>query len=330
MEYLDALSPEAKKIGAVNTIVRYEDKLIGHNTDYLGFMIALDLNNIEVEGKKCLILGQGGAAKSVYHCLLDMKASKVNTTSIRGEIADNLLDAEIIINATPVGMYPELDGLAINLNRFSNLETVVDLIYNPMRTRLLCEGKLMGKKVLNGFDMLVGQAVFSNMIFNDKRIENPYEFIRNIAEDIRREIENIVLIGMPAVGKTTLGKQMASDKNMEFIDTDELIVKKAGKSIVEIFEDDGEEVFRNLETEALKELRNKKHCLISSGGGVVEREENYYLLGANGKLLFLDKEMPEDWGFVDRPVLREISWQKLREKRYEKYLSWADEILGER
>ncbi len=325
--FLDKLSEEAAAIGAVNTIVRKDGRLIGYNTDYYGFMHTLDANEVQVEDAKCLVLGDGGASKAVCAVLKDMGAGQVVVMSRKGEttfadIADHK-DADILINTTPVGMYPDTGKSLVYPGTFTKLKWVVDLIYNPIRTNLLCQAKKSLMEPISGLQMLVSQAVYSYMLFTDNVIEEREEITEKIADAMRSEKQNILLIGMPGTGKTTVGTALADMLGRELFDTDEMIIARDGRPIPEIFADEGEEYFRDLESAAASELSQKTGVIISGGGGIITREENYYALAENSFIVFLNRDLTL-LPIEGRPLSQSQPLERLYQARLPLYRSWCD------
>lgn len=329
MPFLQEISPEARRIGAVNTILRRPDgSLVGHNTDYAGFSDLVKDCGVPLQGKKVLVLGSGGASRTAVTVAADMGARAVVVISRNGE--DNYgnlerhADAEIIINATPVGMYPKNGAAPLSLSAFPRLQAVLDMIYNPARTALLLEAEERGIPHRNGLLMLVSQArraaeLFLNTVIGDS------EVVR-ITNSIARDTENIILIGMPGCGKSTLGREIAARLGRELVDCDAEIVKAAGCPIPQIFAERGEEGFRAIETEVLGELSKKSALVIATGGGVVTRERNYPLMHQNGRILFLDiapDALPTD----GRPLSQKRSPAVLYAERLPLYRKMADEII---
>ena len=259
--YLDELTPSAKMLGAVNVIVRRDGKLIGHNTDYFGFQTMLDACKLRIQGKKALVLGSGGASNTVT-AVLKHAGMNVVVISRTGENNYSNLhlheDASLIVNTTPVGMYPATGISPVDLALFPNLEGVLDVIYNPARTKLLLDAEKRGNLVCaNGLLMLVAQAKeaaewFTNSVISDTVIEP-------ILRTLESRMQNIVLIGMPGCGKTTIGKILAEKTGKTFADSDQLITELAGKSIPEIFAEDGEDVFRNRSSGAVGKAVRSGH-----------------------------------------------------------------------
>lgn len=289
--YCTQLSDCAKRLGAVNTIVKRQDgTLIGHNTDYFGFSSMLDHSGIDVEGKKALVLGSGGASVTVV-AVLEERGAEVVVVSRSGN--DNYMnlhrhsDAALIVNATPVGMYPNTGKSPVDISVFSRLEGVLDLIYNPARTQLLLDAEARGLITENGLWMLVAQAKESAEWFTGSKI--PDDRIPYIHEILRRQMGNIVLIGMPGCGKSTVGKLLAEMTGKQFVDADIFIEETTQKTIPEIFAQSGEAGFRKLETSALEMLGMRSGLVIATGGGCVTREENYPLLHQNGTIIWLKR-----------------------------------------
>ena len=324
MEFMDEISPEAQRIGAVNTVLNKNGKLIGYNTDYYGFLHQIKDSGADIIGKDAVILGTGGAAKTVVCVLSDMGARSVRTvTSVEIKAGDlkNYHNAQIIVNATPVGMYPETDNSPIDINDFKKCEAVLDLIYNPSKTRLILQSEKKGIKTANGLGMLVAQAKKACEIFTGKKIrDSEISRIKNIIE---KNTKNIVLVGMPGSGKSTVGQYLAGLLDREFYDSDEEISKK-GETPAEIIEKYGEEHFRSVETEALADLCKKSGCVIATGGGAVTREENYDIIQQNAMVVFIDRDI-ERLSTNGRP-LSQGGIEKLRqmyEVRYPLYKKFS-------
>ncbi len=329
--YLDFVSDTAKRIGAVNTIINKNGKLYGYNTDYLGMKALMDYEGIHLRGKKVLILGSGGTGKTAYTLATDCGAKEVLRVS-RTEKGDLIsyetalkdhTDAQIIINTTPCGMYPNIDTAAISLNLFSALCGVVDAVYNPLRSRLVLDAHSRGIKATGGLYMLVAQAAFAAEKFVGESVAP--EKIESIYKEILFSKENIVLTGMPSCGKSTLGKMVAEMLSMDFVDTDTLIEQKAGKPIPQIFENEGEKAFRDLESAVIKEVASLQHTVIATGGGVVLRKENVEYLRQNGKIIFIDRPLKYLITTDDRPLSNNADALKKRFiERYDIYKETAD------
>lgn len=326
--YLTELSPTAAKMGAVNTIVRRSDgSLIGHNTDYFGFRTMVLASGLSVSQKKCLVLGSGGASNTAVAVLEEMGANVV-VISRNGENNYNNIsqhnDAAVIVNATPVGMYPKVGVSPVDLDLFPKLEGVLDLIFNPARTQILLDAQMRGIVAMNGLLMLVAQAKESAEWFTGTTIDNSR--ILEIYRTLKSSMENIVLIGMPGSGKSTVGAALAKALNRTFVDADEEIVKHAGMSIPEIFIIQGEIGFRQLETEVLAELGKKSGLIIATGGGCVTQERNYPLLHQNGRIFWLTREtdkLPTD----GRPLSQSGKLSEMYRIRKPFYQSFADVII---
>lgn len=290
--YLDQLTEVAQKMGAVNTIVRRDGKLIGHNTDPFGFLTMLKSSGLQVAGKKVLVLGSGGASNTAVAVLKDLGALAVVISRSGENNYKNLdlhRDASVIVNCTPVGMYPNPGISPVDLSCFPHLEGVLDLIYNPARTKLLQDANARGLVAVNGLLMLVAQAKESAQWFMNQEISE--EKIPEIHNLLRKQMENIILIGMPGSGKSTVGAILAQKTGKQLVDADSFLVEKAGKSIPEIFAGGGEAAFRAWETEVLAELGKQSGLILATGGGCVTREENYPLLHQNGTIFCLERDL---------------------------------------
>lgn len=291
--YLDELTPIAEKLGAVNTVVRRDGRLIGHNTDYFGFQTLLDSLPIRIAGKKALVLGSGGASNTAVAVLKDREAEVVVISRSGENHYGNLhlhRDAHLIVNTTPVGMYPDTGESPMDLSGFPDLQGVVDVIYNPARTKLLLDaGKLENVVTANGLLMLVAQAKEAAEWFAGTAISD--DVIGPVLRKLESQMQNTVLIGMPGCGKSTIGRLIAEKTGRKFVDADEWIVKLAGKTIPDIFAQDGEEVFRDWETKALAELGKRSGLVIATGGGCVTKERNYDLLHQNGRVFWIRRDI---------------------------------------
>ena len=322
--WLDELSPIAQKLGAVNCIVRRDGQLIGHNTDYFGFCEMVRSSGLNVAGKKALVLGTGGASKPVTAALEQMGAHVVSISRSGENNYGNLhlhSDAAVIANATPVGMYPNTGVAAVDLSLFPKLEGVLDIIFNPAKTQLLLDAEKRGLVAVNGLLMLVAQAKEASEWFQNKPLDD--SLIPEIHTALRRQMENIVLIGMPGCGKSTVGKAMAERLGKIFVDSDEEIISLAGKPIPAIFADDGERVFRDWETRALENLGKKSGLVIATGGGCVTKKHNYPLLHQNGTIFWLKRDLnklPTD----GRPLSQANKLADMYEIRRPLYAAFAD------
>ena len=327
--YLAHISDEAARIGAVNTVVRREDgSLAGYNTDYAGFYDLVRSLDVELAGKKVVVLGSGGASRTAVAVAEDMRAREIVVISRSGENNyENIhrhADAEILINATPVGMYPGNGISPLSLDALPRLEAVFDAIYNPAKTRLLQDAAARGIRHANGLLMLVSQARRAVEIFLDKQI--PDSEVTRIAQMIEKQTLNVVLVGMPGCGKSTLGKLLAAELGRPFVDLDEEIVKRAGCPIPQIFATEGEEGFRSLETKVVADVCRGSGLVIATGGGVVTRAENLPLLSQNGRVIFLDTP-PEGLPTAGRPLSQSKTPETLYRERLPLYRKAADVVL---
>lgn len=331
--FLDEISDIARKIGAVNTIVNKNGRLCGYNTDFLGMTALINYAEISLKDKKVLILGSGGTSKTAFAVAQSMGAAEIYRVSRKGgeglityaQAQDQFYDAEIIINTTPCGMHPNIMGAAVDINKFSNLSGVVDAVYNPLCSQLVVAAKRRGIPAVGGLYMLVAQAVFAAERFMENKIDK--SVIDRIYNEISRDKENVVLIGMPSCGKTTVGKLLADKLGKEFIDTDELIVAKYG-DISEIFREKGEKGFREIESLIIAQVALKQSAVIATGGGAVLNPQNVDLLKGNGKVIFIDRSLDKLITTSDRPLSssREMLEKRYNE-RYDIYCQSADYIV---
>ena len=307
--YLHEISERAGSIGAVNAITNKNGLLYGDNTDFGGMQALIrDHMGLDLSGKKVVILGTGGTSKTARAVAEALGAAQVLRVSRSGnegsitysELSASHRDADLIINATPCGMFPKCFDAPVSIADFPALSGVVDVIYNPLRTRLVLEARSRGIKAEGGLYMLVGQAVLAAEIFMDKKL--PDGTIDEVYKEIFSSKENIVLTGMPGGGKSTIGNALAGLTGREVIDTDAEIVKSAGMPITEIFSRFGESYFRDLETEVIKQASQRSGCIISTGGGAILRDENIQALKMNGKIFFLDRDPSELRPSDDRPL----------------------------
>ena len=287
------LTDTAKYMGSVNTIVRQPDgSLLGHNTDYFGFTSMVQKSGLNVTGKKCLVLGSGGASVTAVKVLIEMGAAVVVISRSGEDNYENLhrhADAAVICNCTPVGMYPHNGVSPVDLDLFPNLEGVLDMIYNPARTKLLMDAADRGLVAENGLWMLVAQAKEAAEWFLNKKL--PDSLIQFVYGKMRQQMENIILIGMPGCGKSTVGKALAEELGKQFVDADAELEKTFGKSIPDIFAEEGEAGFREKETTVLTELGKKSGLVIATGGGCVTQKRNYPLLHQNGTIFWLQRDL---------------------------------------
>lgn len=323
--FLDELSPTAVKMGSVNTVVRRSDgSLFGHNTDYFGFTSLVHRSGVSVSGKKVLVLGSGGTSNTAVKALEDLGARVIIISRSGENNYENLhlhQDASVIVNTTPVGMYPKTGFTPIDLTLFPHLEGVLDVIYNPSRTQLLLDAEAMGLLHENGLWMLVAQAkeaaeYFGNQPLSDDLIETVYRKMSGM-------MQNIVLIGMPGCGKSTVASHLAEKLGRKIVDTDQEVEKLAGKTIPQIFAEDGEEAFRTLETEVLSRLGTQSQLIIATGGGCVTKARNYPLMHQNSSIFWLMRDLsqlPTD----GRPLSQANRLSDLYETRKALYEAFAD------
>lgn len=323
--FLDELDESAAKIGAVNVIANANGKLKGYNTDYYGLKYALLSAGIVLEGKNVLIAGSGGAAKTAEKLAEDSNAKsveKVSRTGVTnyGNVYEKT-DTQIIINATPVGMYPHPEGEILEPKLFKNLEDVFDCVYNPLKTRLVLKAEKLGIKAEGGLKMLVCQALFSQKIWGERaEFENDTE---KVYKYLLGKERNIVLIGMPGAGKTTIGKILAKKLGKEFFDTDELAEKLAGISPEQIILTRGEAEFRRLESEAVSSLEACRGAVIASGGGTILNEENVMSLKSSGALVYVKRDL-EKLSSNGRPLSKSGAISRLFEQRKGYYEVFSD------
>lgn len=329
MAYCAALSPAARRIGSVNTLVRRKDgTLYGDNTDADGFAYMVKTSGVGVAGKKALVFGSGGASVTACDVLKTLGASSVTVISRSGpdnyENLDRHADAEILVNTTPVGMYPKNGASPVDLTKFPNCCGVFDVVYNPARTALLLQAEKLGVRHAGGLPMLVAQARRASELFTGSQIADA-EIVR-IERKLAREMQNIVLVGMPGCGKSVVGAALAKRLGRPLLDSDALVTQTAQTPIPEIFRMQGEGAFRALETQALRELGKRSGAVIATGGGSVLREENYDLLHQNGVIVWLRRELsalPID----GRPVSQSVALDELYRTREPRYRRFADCIV---
>lgn len=329
--YLAGMSPRAAAIGAVNTIVNRDGALWGDNTDFGGLEALIRRMGLDLRGKTVLIAGTGGTsrtAKAVAQALGAARTVRMSRSGRDGALTYDAAyaeygGAEILIHTTPAGMYPDVDGCAVDLSRLPRLEGVVDVVYNPLTTRLVREARARGIPAENGLSMLIAQAVLAAEDFTGEA------FGDGVTERIFRELcfekRSIVLTGMPGSGKSTLGAILAARLGRTLYDTDAEIVRRAGMPITEIFAQYGEQHFRDLESAVIRDLSAQGGAIIATGGGAVLRRENVDALKQNGTLVFLDRPLEALLPTDDRPLADNV--QKLRalyEARYPVYTAAAD------
>ena len=326
IEYLDEISEEASRIGSVNTVVRRNGRLCGYNTDYYGFMRMAKRAQTEFSGRKVIILGTGGTSVTAQSVAADMGAAEIAVVSRSGHINyENVYrhsDAEIIINTTPVGMYPDNDGQIINPARFPELRGVLDVVYNPVRTNLVLDARETGIKAAGGLTMLVCQAIASAELFTQTKTND--RLTEFFIGEMHRKFQNIVLIGMPGCGKTTVGRELALQMNREFVDTDDLVVKKEGLSVPDIFARRGDKEFRKSERACTAEAAKSGGAVIATGGGCVLDPDNIKALRRNGRIYYLDRDITA-LASEGRPLSGgKYALEKLYNERRPLYMNYGD------
>lgn len=301
MDYCDTIDEKARSIHAVNTIVNRGGRLYGYNTDYAGFCYLLDRHGVELAGRTVLILGTGGTHHTTLAVARDRGAARIVTVSRRpdrslGQITYEEaagVDAQVVINTSPAGMYPEVGVCNLDISRMPRLEAVLDAIYNPFRTELLLRAEEQGVPAFNGFEMLVAQAVYAAEYFLGRPFADCGAEIARVHGQLAEQLSNLVLIGMPSCGKTTVGRALAARLGRRFVDLDAEIEAAAGLPIPAIFEREGEEGFRRREAEQAARFGRENGLVISCGGGVVKTPGNVRLLRQNGVILFIDRPVEQ-------------------------------------
>ena len=328
--YLDEISPQAKEIGAVNTVVCKGNKLYGYNTDFLGMRALIIRAGIEICGKKVLILGSGGTSRTAATVMADLKAGEVVIASRSGkgglsysDVKTQCGDVQVIVNTTPCGMYPNIDQLPpIDLDDFPKLEGLVDVIYNPLRTKLVSMALERGIPAVGGLYMLVAQAAYAVEYFLDRKVSQ--QAIDRVYNELCFAKENMVLIGMPGCGKSTVGKRLARQLNRPFYDTDQMITERFNATPDQIIRSQGEAAFRAMESQViLEQVAPLNGCVIATGGGAILKDYNVRGLKMNGTTVFLDRPLELLATSADRPL---SSDRELLEKRYHERYARYNEV----
>ena len=326
--FLDELSPVAQRMGAVNTIIRRPDgSLFGHNTDYFGFSSMVKQSEISVADKKVLVLGSGGASNTAVKVLEDMGAQVVIISRTGENNYDNLYlhkDASVIVNTTPVGMYPNTGVSPIVLSSFPKLEGVLDMIYNPARTKLLMDATEAGLPCANGLWMLVAQAKEAAEYFCGRSL--PDDLIERVHLKLSSQMQNIILIGMPGCGKSTIAYRLAQKLGRRMVDSDVRITELADKKIPDIFSEDGENEFRKWETKALEELGKQSCLVVATGGGCVTKSRNYRLLHQNGVIFWVKRDIMH-LPVEGRPLSLSGKLDEMYAQRKPMYEAFADYVI---
>ena len=328
--YCDVLDDSAKRIGVVNTIVNRDGKLFGYNTDFAGFLYNLNAHGITLKDKKVMICGSGGTCKTVTAVAEYMGAKEILVVSrskkenaVTYEECIRHKDVDVVVNASPKGMYPDNGESPLDLSNFPNCKAVVDVIYNPLKTRLLQQAEQLGMMAVNGLEMLVAQAKFAVEHFLSTEIEN--DKIDQITLELLKQLTNIVLIGMPSSGKTLTGKALCKYIDKTVVDTDAVIVERSGMSIKEMFARHGEAYFRQWEHDVIEEFSKQNGLIIATGGGAIKNEENIQNLKQNGVVMFIDRDLEHLLVTDDRPLSKDTNAvAKLYEERYPLYTKYGD------
>ena len=321
----DEVDPRAAAIGAVNTVVNREGRLTGYNTDIDGLIYLAKRAGVEMAGKKVVILGSGGTSRTARAAARELGAADVVVVSRHGEDNyENLsrhADAQVLINTTPVGMYPNCGLAPVSLDDFPNLTGVLDAVYNPLRTALVMAAEERGLPCSCGLPMLVAQARRSAELFTGTSI--PDRRLEEVLAELTAQVRNVVLVGMPGCGKSAVGRALAQRLGKEFLDLDQLLEAEARKPIPAIFAQEGEDAFRELESRIVREAGARTGCVLSTGGGVVTRRENYAPLRQNGVIIHLTRDLSR-LPKAGRPVSQSTDLRELWERRRPLYASFAD------
>lgn len=331
IKYCDVLDETVKKIGSANTLVIKNDRLKAYNTDYFGLKYTMDRSNIFLKNKKVMILGSGGTSLTARALAEDLGTSEIITVSrsLNEKINySNIYDynfVDVLINTTPVGMYPNNLCELVDISKFKNLSGVVDVIYNPLKSKLLMESKELKIPIAGGLPMLVAQAKASAEIFSGEKIDD--SIIEKIIKKLCFKISNIVLVGMPGCGKTTLSKILSDKLSKKFVDTDQEIQKYFQEKISKIFEIYGEEKFREAETEIIKKYGKENNLILSTGGGAVVDSENYYSLKQNSRIYWIKRDLNK-LDTKNRPLSKNLNEiKKIYESRKLMYENFSDKIV---
>lgn len=337
----DELDDASRTTGSVNTVVFEDGKVKGWNTDYFGFIYMLHRKGISVNGKKVLVLGTGGAASAVFYALKTLGAAETYACDLEAEINYNNVydkagDAQVIVNCTPVGMFPKVDNRLLDLTKFSALEACADVVYNPSRTRFLQDAEELGLKTCGGLAMLVAQAYKSSRIFAgdiegasalgnpDKSIPSEVdEAIEKVIRILENRMKNITIIGMPGSGKSLLARNIAKATGRTLVDLDLAFAEKFGQTPAEVLSGPGEDVFREMECEIAAEFLPQSGLVISCGGGIVTRDVNKFYVRCNSNVFYLERPLT---ALTDknRPISQIHGVEKLYSQRKDKYESWCD------
>ncbi len=332
--FLDEISPEAQSINAVNTVVNRNGRLYGYNTDFYGLKALIERQNITLKDKRVLILGGGGTSNTAFAVARFMGAKEIVRVSRNprdgyvtyDEVYESYTDFQIIINTTPCGMFPDIGRSALDLSGFKSLEGVFDAVYNPLKSKLVCDAEALGVAATGGLYMLVSQAAFAVEKFIDTPVDNAKT--EAIFQKLYKDKMNIVLVGMPGSGKTTVGKALAQSLSRAFVDTDDLIVESQCKPIPQIFTEIGESGFRQIEKDEIYKASAGNNQVIATGGGAILNKANTDILKENGRIYFINRPLEMLVATDDRPLSRDAEALKKRyDERYSLYLECADVVI---
>lgn len=322
IKYLDVLSEEVSSLQAVNTVVKKDGKLYGYNTDVFGLLYTFKRKGVSLKDKNVMILGTGGASKSAEYVAKKQGAKSVTivgrTSKYNYDNFYHLTDTEVIINATPVGMYPNYEGELVDLKKFKNLVAVFDIIYNPLKTNLIKQAEELNLITSNGISMLIEQGLCSQDIWLSQT--HPHYLTELLICEVIKRSLNVVLVGMPGSGKTTIGKELSSALNKEFFDLDEEITKRYNKTPSEIITESGEKYFRKIETKVLKEVLLASNRVVSLGGGAIISKENREFLKYNSVTIYVERDL-DKLSTDNRPLSIKNGVEKLYNERKEYYES---------
>ncbi len=332
--FLDEISDEARKINAVNTVVNRNGKLYGYNTDFYGLKALIERKGVSLKDKKVLILGSGGTSNTATAVAEFMGATEIKKVSRNvkegyityEEAYCKCNDFQVIINTTPCGMFPDIGNSAVDLDKFASLEAIFDAVYNPLKSKLICDAKNKGLVASGGLYMLVSQAAYAVEKFVDAPVNE--EQVGKIFRNLYKDKMNIVLVGMPGSGKTSVGKVLSENLSKSFVDTDDLIVESQNKPITQIFSEVGEKGFREIEKNEIFSVSSRNKCVISTGGGAILNEDNTEILKENGRIYFINRPLEMLVATDDRPLSsNKADLEKRYNERYDLYLKCADVVV---